>query len=59
MEIKVTYASFVEGLADAVSQEQCIQATLDLLTNEGDYIVFEDGRRCFNEQELRAAIEEH
>ena len=56
MEIQVTYASFVEGLIDAVSVEQRIIEVLRSIESDEDYIVFEDGRRCFNEQELRDAL---
>lgn len=57
MVIKVTYADFAGSLCDTLSQEQLIAETVKSL-NEGDYVEFEDGRRCFNEAELRAAIDE-
>ena len=57
MVIKVSYADFVGSMCDALSQEQLIREIVQTL-NEGDYVEFEDGRRCFNEQELRNAIEE-
>lgn len=56
MEISVTYAYFVEERIDAVSVHQRINAVLKSLENDEDYIVFEDGRKCFNEQELREAL---
>lgn len=57
MVISVTYADFAGSMCDALSQEQLIVETAKSL-NEGDYVEFEDGRRCYNEQELRNAIEE-
>ena len=57
MVVKVTYADFVGDMCDALSREQLIVKIAQSL-NEGDYIEFEDGRRCYNETELRVAIEE-
>ena len=37
--------------------EQRIQAVVELLTLN-DYVEFEDGKLCHNEQELRKALEE-
>ena len=57
MVIKVTYANFLGQGCDAPSLDLLIRETAQSL-NEGGYVEFEDGKQCFNEQELREAIEE-
>lgn len=34
-----------------------INEAVNLLQEDGDCILFEDGERCFNEQELRTLLE--
>ena len=55
--IKLPYSFFVLSDENTMTVEQRIQAVVELLTLN-DYVEFEDGKLCHNEQELRKALEE-
>lgn len=59
MAVKVTYASLVESIVDAMSVEGLIRELFAKLESENDYILIEDdNKRCYNEVELRNALKE-
>ena len=55
---KLNYAYFDVKDGNAMTLEERIQEALKLLQNEKDYILFEDGRKCRNEHELKQALQE-
>ena len=54
----LTYDYFRVGDGNAMTIEERIAESLKSFRDENDYIIFEDGRICHNEQELRNALEE-
>lgn len=59
MAVKVTYASLLESIVDAMSVESRIRELFAKLESENDYILIEDdNKRCYNDEELRNALNE-
>ena len=56
--LNLTYDFFRLNDGIAMSIEERMAESLKSLRDENDYIIFEDGRICHNEQELRNALEE-
>ena len=48
----------IENDHNGLSIEGRIEAALDLLQNEDDYLQFEDGTTCSNEEELKKYLKE-
>lgn len=57
MDYKFGYAYFDVRDGDPMTLEGRIQEALKLLRNENDCILFEDGKKCENEQVLRQTLE--
>lgn len=57
MIIKMTYAELFDRTGNALSESQLIQEIL-LKLQDGDYVEFEDGKQCFNEQDFSNIITE-
>ena len=55
---ELTYDFFRVSDGNAMTLEERIAESLNSLQNENDYIIFEDGRICHNEQELRNVLKE-
>jgi hypothetical protein len=52
------YSYFTTGDGNGMSIQERIQEALALLTKNGDYIEFEDGRKCQNKEELISILRE-
>lgn len=52
------YSYFTNEDGSGMSIQKRIQEALALLTKNGDYIEFEDGRKCQNEEELISILQE-
>lgn len=56
-ELEVSYEFFKLEDGNALSLESRIKETA-ILFEKSVYVVFEDGQKCFNEEELRAILKE-
>ena len=56
--LELTYDFFSTSDGNTMTLENRIAESLNSLQNENDYTIFEDGKICHNEQELRNALEE-
>ncbi len=56
--LELTYDYFRTSDENAMTIENRLAKSLKSLQSENDYIVFDDGRICHNELELRNALEE-
>ena len=57
--IQLTYEYFDISDGNAMTLDERIAEVLESLQDENDYIIFEeDEKKCYNEQELRDALEE-
>ena len=57
--IQLTYGYFDISDGNAMTLDERIAEILKSLQDENDYIIFEeDEKKCYNEQELRDALEE-
>ena len=58
MPVRVTYRTFIDLQGDLFSLNRLISGLADSLKTN-DYILIEDdNKRCYNEEELRNALEE-
>ena len=57
--IQLPYDYFDVSNGNAMTLDERIAEVLESLQDENDYIIFEeDEKKCYNEQELRDALEE-
>ena len=54
--IQLLYDYFDVSNGNAMTLDERIAESLKSLQSENDYIMFDDGRVCHNEQELRNAL---
>ena len=58
MKHSFNYSYFLEGDGNVMSIDERIEETLELLVSSSDFIEFEDGTQCRNEDDLREVLRE-
>ena len=56
--LKLNYADFNQVDGGVLTVEQRIQSVVEWMAEGKSYAIFEDGRKCSNEQELRDILKE-
>ena len=56
--VQMKYSDFDVKDGNAMTLEKRIQEVLKLLQGENAYILFEDGKQCRNEEELKQVLKE-